>query len=113
MHLRSSCASGTESTAFWVNQYLASHGSDAISSVLKLRRVEPNEMSKTPQGRRERKYEATTSVEVDDLVGKVVNCEQGTLHSFNKEENFTAQEQNDPFIDQAAGLLITLGTTVA
>lgn len=111
--MRSFCASGSATTALWVNQYLANHGSDSISSVLKLRRVEPNEMSKTPQGRRERKYEATTSVEVDDLVGKVVNCEQGTLHSFNKEENFTAQEQNDPFIDQAAGLLLSLGHKVA
>jgi len=98
--LRSFCASGSATTALWVNQYLANHGSDSILSVLKLRRVEPNETSKTPQGRRERKYEATTSVEVDDLVGNVVNKEG---------RNVTAQEQNDPFIDQAAGLLLSLG----
>ncbi len=106
-----------------MNQYLASHGSDAISSVLKLRRVEPNELSKTPQGRRERKFEAITSVEVDDLGGKVVNCEQEPSNAYfyddvpwgssNEEESFSSLKQNDPFIDQAAGLLISLGNTVA
>lgn len=80
-------------------------------------------MSKTPQGRRERKIEAITSVEVDDLGGKVVNCEQEPSKAYFyddvpwgstiEEKSFSSLEQNDPFIDQAAGLLITLGTTVA
>jgi hypothetical protein len=123
IHLRSFGASGTASTALWVNQYLADHGSDSISSVLRLRRVEPSELSKTPQGRRERKLEATSSVEVDDVGGKVFNCEQESSKAYsyddapsgssNEEETFSSQEQNDPFIDQAAGLLISLGHTVA
>jgi hypothetical protein len=82
-----------------------------------LRRVEPNEMSKTPEGRRERKNEATTSVEVDDLGGRVDHREEESswvcLNSFKKEQTFRSREQNDPFIDQAAGLLLSLGHTVA
>jgi hypothetical protein len=82
-----------------------------------LRRVEPNEISKTPEGRRERKNEATTSVEVNDLGGRVVHREEDSsricLDSFNNERTFSSREQNDPFIDQAAGLLLSLGHNVA
>jgi hypothetical protein len=82
-----------------------------------LRRVEPNEMSKTPEGRRERKNEATTSVEVDNLAGRVRRREEEPSHvsldSFNKEHIFGSRDRNDPFIDQAAGLLLSLGNTVA
>lgn len=65
--MRSFSASGSATTALWVNQALADNGSDSISSVLKLRRVEPHESSKTPAGRRERKNEAASSVEVEGL----------------------------------------------
>jgi hypothetical protein len=60
---------------------------------------------------------------VDDLGGKVVNREQEPSKAYfflevpwgssNEEKSFSSLEQNDPFIDQAAGLLITLGNTVA
>ena len=66
--MRSFSASGSATTALWVHQELADHGSDSISSVLKLKRVEPpGEASKTPEGRRERKNEASNAVEVQGL----------------------------------------------
>ena len=67
--MRSFSSSGSATTALWVNQELADNGSDSISSVLKLKRVEPNDSSKTPAGRRERKNEAVSSVEVEGLGG--------------------------------------------
>ncbi|KAL7470363.1 hypothetical protein ACHAXS_010589 [Conticribra weissflogii] len=70
VHVRSFSVNGSTTTALWVNQELADTGSDSISSVLKLKRVEPSEASKTPEGRRERKNEAACSVEVDGLVDK-------------------------------------------
>jgi len=70
VHVRSFSVNGSTTTALWVNQELADTGSDSISSVLKLKRVEPSEASKTPEGRRERKNEAVCSVEVDGLVEK-------------------------------------------
>jgi hypothetical protein len=70
VHVRSFAASGTTTTALWVNQELADTGDDTITSVLRLKRVEPNEASKTPEGRRVRKNEAACSVEVDEIVGK-------------------------------------------
>lgn len=97
LHVRSFSAtsSAAETTALWVNQELADSGSDSISSVLKLKRVEPNESSKTPEGRRVRKNEAASSVEVNGLgillasyssvadnessscpIPKVVHCQQ-------------------------------------
>ena len=71
--MRSFSASGSSTTALWVNQELANHGSDCISSVLKLKRVEPPESSKTPEGRRVRKNEAASSVEVGGL-GELIAC---------------------------------------
>ena len=67
LHVRSFSSSSSATTALWVNQELADHGSDSISSVLKLKRVEPNEFSKTPEGRRELKKMAARSVEVEGL----------------------------------------------
>lgn len=58
--------SSSTTTALWVHQGLADHGTDQISSVLKLKRADRGEASslppKTPQERRERKQEAASSV---------------------------------------------------
>jgi hypothetical protein len=123
IHPRSFGASGVASIALWVNQYLDNHRSDSILSALKLRWVELSKLSKTPQGRQETKFEATASVEVDDVVGKVFNCKQESSKAYsyddapsgssNEEEIFSSQEQNNLFINEAAGLLISLGHTVA
>jgi hypothetical protein len=48
-----------------VNRGLAKDGADAISSVLKLKRVEPCEGAKTAEGRRQRKEKAIFTVEED------------------------------------------------
>ena len=59
--------SSSTTTALWVHQGLADHGTDQISSVLKLKRADRGEASsslppKTPQDRRERKHEAASSI---------------------------------------------------
>jgi hypothetical protein len=63
VHVRSFSATGTTTTALWVNQELAKYGSQSISSVLMLKRVEPSESAKTAEGRRVRKEEAVSTVE--------------------------------------------------
>eukprot|EP00804_Cyclotella_cryptica_P001653 CCRYP_009027-RA/>CCRYP_009027-RA protein AED:0.03 eAED:0.03 QI:424/1/1/1/1/1/2/325/291 len=68
VHLRSFMATESKTTALWVNQELADHGSDAISSVLMLKRVEPNEATRTPKERRDRKNEAASSVEAAGII---------------------------------------------
>ena len=68
VHLRSFVAGESKTTALWVNQDLADHGNDSVSSVLMLRRVEPNETTKTPQERRDRKNEAASSVEAECII---------------------------------------------
>lgn len=70
VHLRSFVAAESKTTALWVNQELADRGSDAISSVLMLRRVEPNDAIKTAKERRERKNEAASSVEAEGIIRK-------------------------------------------
>lgn len=67
VHVRSHATSGSTSTALWANQDLVNGGSDSISTVLNLRRVEASEASKTPEGRRGRKNEVASSIEVDGL----------------------------------------------
>jgi hypothetical protein len=52
-------------TALWVNSDLAKEGTDDVSSVLQLRRVEPCEASKTAEGRRHRKDLAIFTLEED------------------------------------------------
>lgn len=63
VHVRSFSTTGSTTTALWVNQGLARDGSEAISSVLRLRRVEPSDAARTAEGRRVRKEEAASTVE--------------------------------------------------
>ena len=65
MHVRSFSTTGSSTTALWVNRDLAQTGTDDISSVLKLKRVEPCEAAKTAEGRRHRKEMAIHTVEED------------------------------------------------
>mmetsp|Transcript_40312 Transcript_40312/g.85858 ORF Transcript_40312/g.85858 Transcript_40312/m.85858 type:complete len:268 (+) Transcript_40312:57-860(+) len=127
LHVRSFSASSSATTALWVHQQLADQGSDSISSVLKLKRVEPGEASKTAEERRERKNEASNSVEVQGLgalvgvyksnvsccpVPKVVNCQQEepfkTSYGY-PDVPVSSQKKPDKSTDQfAAGLLLSL-----
>ena len=75
-HVRSFLAPGSTTTALWVNQKLADHGSDSISSVLNLKRVEPSDASKTPEGRRERKSDAVNSLGIERMIGNRCLCPQ-------------------------------------
>lgn len=63
VHVRSYSNTGSSTTALWVNQDLAKRGTSSISSVLLLKRVEPCDETKTAEGRRLRKEEATSTVE--------------------------------------------------
>ena len=73
--MRSFSASGSAATtALWVHQDLADNGSNSISSVLKLKRVEHNGSKTTTEGRRERKKEAASSVEVKDIAGALLSA---------------------------------------
>ena len=66
VHVRSFSATGNTTTALWINQHLAEdEANDDVSSVLKLRRVEPDEVAKTVEGRRLRKELAIHTVEED------------------------------------------------
>lgn len=65
VHVRSFTTAGSATTALWVNQHLAETGSDDISSVLRLKRVEPCDAAKTAESRRERKELAIHTVEED------------------------------------------------
>jgi len=66
VHVRSFSATGNTTTALWINQILAQdEANDDVSAVLKLRRVEPDEVAKTVEGRRLRKELAIHTVEED------------------------------------------------
>jgi HSF-type DNA-binding len=65
VHVRSFNTTGASPTALWVNRSLAQEDSDNISSVLKLKRVEPCETARTAEGRRQRKELAKHTVEQD------------------------------------------------
>jgi len=78
VHVRSYTTSSlsptSSTTALWVNQELAEHGTDDISSILSLRRVDPSCRSpetKTSEGRRVRKEEAILSVVSKDFVTSI------------------------------------------
>ena len=65
VHVRSFSTAAASTTALWVNQELAESGSTDIASVLTLKRVEPCELQKTAEGRRQRKEMAMHTVEED------------------------------------------------
>lgn len=65
VHVRSFSTAAASTTALWVNQELAESGSADIASVLTLKRVEPCELQKTAEGRRQRKEMAMHTVEED------------------------------------------------
>ena len=78
VHVRSFSATGNTTTALWINQNLAEdEANDDISAVLKLRRVEADEVAKTVEGRRLRKALAIHTVEEDiGLNSKTLQLDQ-------------------------------------
>jgi len=78
VHVRSFSATGNTTTALWINQPLAEdEANNDVSAVLKLRRVEPNEVAKTVEGRRLRKELAIHTVEEDiGLNSKTLQLDQ-------------------------------------
>lgn len=76
VHVRSFSATGSTTTALWVNQDLAKRGTNSIASVLMLKRVEPTESSKTAEGRRVRKEEAASTVEDIGINTRTIQLEQ-------------------------------------
>lgn len=89
--VRSFSTTGSTTTALWVNQDLAKRGTDDISSVLMLKRVEPCDTAKTAEGRRMRKELAVSTVEDDiGVSAKSLQLEQirsmVLRHDDNEEE---------------------------
>jgi len=77
VHVRSFNTTGASPTALWVNRDLANEPNDDVSSVLKLKRVEPCETAKTAEGRRQRKELAKHTVEQDiGISAKTLQLEQ-------------------------------------
>lgn len=76
VHVRSFSTTGSSTTALWVNQDLAKRGTSSISSVLLLKRVEPCDESKTAEGRRLRKEEATHTIEDIGINAHTLQMEQ-------------------------------------
>mmetsp|Transcript_471 Transcript_471/g.653 ORF Transcript_471/g.653 Transcript_471/m.653 type:complete len:237 (-) Transcript_471:695-1405(-) len=128
VHVRSHATSGSKSTALWAYPELVNSGSDSISSVLNLRRVEASEASKTPEGRRGRKNEVACSIEVDGLgisVSEIYNAPAPKRSSPlftppipasitcevpppTQVEPFELNDGYDSRIDEAAGLLVSI-----
>lgn len=77
-HVRSFSATGSHTTALWLNQELAnSPDSDNISSVLRIKRIDPTEPTgRTAEDRRVRKEEATMTVQDLGLDTKQLQREQ-------------------------------------
>lgn len=133
VHVRSQALSGstsaTSSTAIWANEELINSGQESsISSILRLRRVEASEASKTPKGRRDRKYCVANSIEVDGLgicVSDIYNDDamKSSTKPFSPPipasisigKSYVQEEEKelevlgyDPRIDEAAGLLLSI-----
>ena len=131
VHVRSQALSGStsaaSSTAIWANEELMRGPESSISSILRLRRVEASEASKTPKGRRDRKYCVANSIEVDGLgicVSDIYNddamksstksCSPPIPASISIGKSFAQEEEkelevlDDPRIDEAAGLLLSI-----
>lgn len=133
VHVRSQALSGStsaaSSTAIWANEELINSGQESsISSILRLRRVEASEASKTPKGRRDRKYCVANSIDVDgfgicvsdiynhdDMKSSTKSCSPPIPASISIGKSYAQEEEKelevlgyDPRIDEAAGLLLSI-----
>ena len=124
LHVKNMKASGSATTAHWVNQELAKDGNGSISGVLKLKRSDAKEGSKNPGGRQKRKTEAAIKVKAHSStfahysvqeypVPKYVHCNQEQTSYENVGCGEDSFRSIDPVIDQAAGLLLSLSRTPA
>ena len=94
VHVRSFSATGSTTTALWVNQDLAKRGTKCISSVLMLKRVDPCESAKTAEGRRVRKEEAVNTVEDIGLNSRSIHLNQ--IKTLRTREDVEAQLTSSP-----------------
>lgn len=94
VHVRSFSTTGSSTTALWVNQDLAKRGTSSISSVLLLKRVEPCDESKTAEGRRLRKEEATHTIEDIGINAHTLQMEQIRQFATNATE-ISDDDNND------------------
>lgn len=92
VHVRSFSATGSTTTALWVNQDLAKRGTKCISSVLMLKRVDPCESAKTAEGRRVRKEEAVNTVEDIGINSRSIHLNQ--IHTLQTDDDEKAQIGN-------------------
>jgi hypothetical protein len=121
LHVKNMKASGSATTAHWVNQELAKDGNGSISGVLKLKRNDAKEASKKPEARQKRKTEAAIKVKAHSStnsvqeypVPKYVHCDQEQTSYENVGWGEDSFRSIDPVIDQAAGLLLSLSRTPA
>lgn len=94
VHVRSFSTTGSSTTALWVNRNLATEGTDDISSVLKLKRVEPCDTAKTAEGRRQRKEQAIFTVEEDiGVSAKALQLEQIRCMALRGEDGLLCQNE--------------------
>eukprot|EP00550_Attheya_septentrionalis_P005311 CAMPEP_0198291574 /NCGR_PEP_ID=MMETSP1449-20131203/9052_1 /TAXON_ID=420275 /ORGANISM="Attheya septentrionalis, Strain CCMP2084" /LENGTH=355 /DNA_ID=CAMNT_0043990233 /DNA_START=331 /DNA_END=1398 /DNA_ORIENTATION=+ len=105
VHVRSFSATGSSTTALWVNRDLATRGTGSISSVLMLKRIEPCDSAKTAEGRRVRKEEAVSTVE-DDMG---INANSLQLDQFRsnalRREGHLGSEEIHSYIMPSSSLL--------
>lgn len=104
--------SSSTTTALWVHQGLADHGTDQISSVLKLKRADRGEASssslpKTPQDRRERKHEAASSILAKPMTSSGCSSESMPAHcddgsTIPKVVHYRQQEHPSTFMPHEA-----------
>uniref|UniRef100_A0A7S2P136 HSF-type DNA-binding domain-containing protein n=1 Tax=Leptocylindrus danicus TaxID=163516 RepID=A0A7S2P136_9STRA len=97
VHVRSFSTTGQTTTALWVNQDLAKRGSNSISSVLLLKRVDPCPEAKTAEGRRVRKEEAAHTVECDIGVDtRAIQMDQLRFLANSKTGNKAKKDHQEP-----------------
>lgn len=106
VHVRSLSATGSTTTALWINQDLArDEANEDVAAVLKLHRVEPNDAGKTVEGRRKRKEKALHTVEEDiGLTSKTLQLDQIRTMAIRGEEFGTYSD------DGIAAAATTTGT---
>eukprot|EP00978_Attheya_sp_CCMP212_P002171 scaffold4463_cov51-Attheya_sp.AAC.14 len=93
VHVRSFSATGSSTTALWVNRDLAKRGTGSISSVLMLKRIEPCDSAKTAEGRRVRKEEAVSTVEDDmGINANSLQLDQFRSNSLRREGHLGSEE---------------------
>ena len=111
LHVRSFSASGSTSTALWVNKELADGEFDSIASVLRLKRVESSNNDSTkvsPEAREKKKIREDHRMEIACDVPNVVRCQQqgSDITQYDGLQVASCVKEENLYI--AAGLLLSL-----